>query len=57
MSAEMMTVLGIVLTVVFGIASLFGVKRLRQNKQAQRVERGGTAYQAGRDIKVGKDDA
>lgn len=56
MSAEMLGWLGVVLTVVFGVSAFFGVKKLRQSRQVQKVERGGTAYQAGRDINVGKDD-
>lgn len=56
MSAEMLGWLGVVLTAVFGVSAFFGVKRLRQTRQAQKAERGSTAYQAGRDINVGKDD-
>lgn len=42
--------LGIVISVVFGVAAFFVAKSIRSKRQSQRAESGSTAYQAGRDI-------
>lgn len=53
MSAELVGWLGLVFTVVFGVAAFFGVKNLRKNHQTQKIDRGSKGFQAGRDINIG----
>lgn len=45
-------IIGIVLTVAFGIASLFMAKKIKKNRQEQSVGDGSTGLQAGGDIRI-----
>ncbi|MCJ2093269.1 hypothetical protein MKK67_12325 [Methylobacterium sp. J-072] len=54
MSADALAVTGIAITVIIGVAGFFVAKKVRSNRQNQRVGFGGTGYQAGHDIKLDK---
>jgi len=43
---------GILITLIVGIPAYFAAKRVRTNRQSQKLGAGSTGYQAGRDIKI-----
>jgi hypothetical protein len=47
-----LAILGVVVTVVLGVAALFLAKRVKTNRQTQKVGKGGTGIQSGRDTKL-----
>jgi hypothetical protein len=53
MSNDMIAWLGIFITIVVGVGGFVIAKKVNSKKQIQKVDRSGTAYQAGRDINVG----
>lgn len=54
MTADQWGVAGIVIAILLAIPAYFMTKSIRKNRQSQKVERDGTGYQAGRDIRIEK---
>lgn len=54
MSADALAITGIVITVLIGVVGFLVAKKVRSNRQNQRIGLGGTGYQAGRDINTDK---
>jgi len=52
MSGQEWGIAGIIVTLIVGIPALIVAKKVRNNRQNQTVGKGGTGYQAGRDIKI-----
>jgi len=51
MTADQWAIAGIIVTLVIGVPAYFTTKKVRSNRQTQKVSGGGSGYQAGRDIK------
>jgi hypothetical protein len=54
MTAEMLGWLGIVVSLIFGIAGLAAAKHIKRKQQNQKISGDGTGHQAGRDININK---
>ena len=48
--------IGLGITIILGVASLLVAKKVKTHKQNQRIKGGGSGYQAGGDINIGKPD-
>ena len=48
---DLLTIAGILITVVLGVCGIFFAKKVSNKRQSQNVK-GGTAIQAGRDVKI-----
>jgi hypothetical protein len=49
---QALALIGIAITVLFGIAALLVAKKVRRQRQIQKVGKGGSAIQSGRDTKL-----
>lgn len=51
MNADQWAIVGILVTILIGLPAYFVAKKVRSNRQNQKVSGDGTGLQAGRDIK------